>query len=317
MIYRNSILYSLIIIIFFLFVFIESLNSISLSRGLPSDMPENDPATFITPTPEDTSVTIITPVPGEGVIEITEETPIPDITDLTGVTPVPSEVDGNKTPPPAEVSAGSPTPSEAGGEEKTRVQISSDHLSGDDNTKIFKLWGNVTITQEDSVLKSDEATFNTKTKVAVATSNVVFTRPGSRITGDKVTVYYEEKRGYWESNVYIRIDKLEQKEGEPKELEDGPVDMYSDTLEFFWEKPRKAIAIGNVEVHQKDKHAFGDKATYTEKPQTIFVESNVRLERDDGSWMTCDFLTLHVKEETVEAEGNVKGSMFVDEGEIK
>ena len=198
-------------------------------------------------------------------------------------------------------------------EDRVRVQISSDHLSGDDNTKTFDLWGNVNIKQEESLLTSDKAKFNTKTKIGEAWENVVFTRPGTTVTSEKVTVYYEEKRGIWEGNVHWVQEKTVKKNVEEQEyLEDGPVDLYCDTLEFFWEDPKKAIAVGSVKVHQKDKHAFGDRATYTEEPQQLFVENNVRLERDDGSWMTCDFLTLHVKEETVEAEGNVKGSMFVD-----
>jgi lipopolysaccharide export system protein LptA len=239
----------------------------------------------------------------------------------TGLSDMPSP---NSLPPttPASITPApmtSPVPvSDAPDEaEKTRVQLSSDHLSGDDNTKDFQLWGNVKIEQEDSVLTSDNATFNSKSKIAVASNNVKFTRPGSILTGDKVTIYYEEKRGIWEGNVHLVQEKTGEKEGEQQEMKDGPVDLYCDTLEFFWEKPRKAIANSNVKVHQKDKHAYGDKGTYTEKPQTILVEGNVRLEKDDGSWMTCDQLTIHVKEETVEADGHVKGSMLVDQNKLE
>jgi len=236
--------------------------------------------------------------------------PLPTVDPLMAGTPNPTFLP--LTPSP-EVNDDTEEPVQAGNEEKVRVQISSDHLSGDDNTKIFDLWGNVNIEQEDSLLTSDKATFNTKTKVGVAWSNVVFTRPGTTITSEKVTIYYEEKRGIWEGNVHWVQEKTVKENVEEQEaLKDGPVDLYCDSLEFFWEKPRKAIALGNVKVHQKDKHAFGDRATYTEEPQQLLVENNVRLERDDGSWMTCDILIIHVKEETVEAEGNVKGSMFVD-----
>lgn len=214
------------------------------------------------------------------------------------------------TPPPA-----APPPSSGtDGEEKTRVQISSDNLSGDDNKKMFRFWGNVNIQQKDGLLTSDEAVYNSKTKEAYASSNVKFTRPGTVITSDKVTVYYEEKRGIWEGKVHI-VQEKNKKGDQP--IKGGPVNFYCDSLEFFWEKPRKGIAVGKVKVEQSDKHVYCDKATYTEDPQIILMENNVKLERDDGSWMTCDKMTLHVKEETVEGEGNVKGSFVVDQDKLE
>ncbi|OQA18673.1 MAG: LPS-assembly protein LptD [bacterium ADurb.Bin363] len=243
---------------------------------------------------------------------VTTELPsgIPSVTDESPSIPRPF------TPLPKASPVSTPSPvatvssSSKDGEEKTRVQISSDNLSGDDNKKTFRFWGNVNIQQKDAVLISDEATFNSKTNVAVASNNVKFTKPGTTITANKVTVYYDEKRGIWEGSVYIVQDK--DKKGD-KTLKDGPVELYCDSLEFIWEKPREGIAIGNVKVHQKDKHVSCDKATYTEDPQTILMENNVRLEKDDGSWMTCDKMTLHVKEETMEGEGNVKGNFVVNE----
>ena len=45
------------------------------------------------------------------------------------------------------------------------------------------------------------------------------------------------------------------------------------------------------------------------------MENNVKLEKDDGSWLTCNKLTIHIKEETAEAEGNVKGNFMVKKEE--
>ncbi|MEQ8169258.1 MAG: LptA/OstA family protein, partial [Candidatus Eremiobacterota bacterium] len=90
--------------------------------------------------------------------------------------------------PPAPPTA--PPSSVRDDEEKSRVQISSDNLSGDDNKKMFRFWGNVNIRQKDGLLTSDEAVYNSKTKEAYANKNVKFTRPGTTITSDKVTVYY-------------------------------------------------------------------------------------------------------------------------------
>lgn len=221
--------------------------------------------------------------------------------------PSPVALPPASTPPP-------PSSSVSDSEEKSRVQISSDHLSGDDNKKMFRFWGNVNIHQNDGLLTSDEAVYNSKTKEAYASSNVKFTRPGTVITSDKVTVYYEEKRGIWEGNVHI-VQEKNKKGDEP--IKGGPVNLYCDSLEFFWEKPRKGIADGKVKVDQNDKHVSCDKATYTEDPQTIVMENNVKLERDDGSWMTCDKMTLHVKEETVEGDGNVKGDFVVDKNKLE
>ena len=214
--------------------------------------------------------------------------------------------------PPAPPTA--PPSSVRDDEEKSRVQISSDNLSGDDNKKMFRFWGNVNIRQKDGLLTSDEAVYNSKTKEAYANKNVKFTRPGTIITSDKVTVYYEEKRGIWEGNVHI-VQEKNKKGDQP--IKGGPVNLYCDSLEFFWEKPRKGTASGKVRVDQGDKHVSCDKATYTEDPQTILMENNVKLERDDGSWMTCDKMTLHVKEETVEGEGNVKGDFVVDKNKLE
>ncbi len=235
------------------------------------------------------------------------QTPLPLPSVPPSVTPVMPSAPPTALPPP-------PPSSVRDGEAKSRVQISSDHLSGDDNKKMFRFWGNVNIRQQDGLLTSDEAIYNSKTKEAYANKNVKFTRPGTTITSDKVTVYYEEKRGIWEGNVHIVQDK--NKKGD-QPIKGGPVNLYCDSLEFFWEKPRKGIASGKVRVDQSDKHVSCDKATYTEDPQTILMENNVKLERDDGSWMTCDKMTLHVKEETVEGEGNVKGDFVVDKNKLE
>ena len=63
------------------------------------------------------------------------------------------------------------------------------------------------------------------------------------------------------------------------------------------------MARENVEAHQKDRHLYSDSATYTENPQQLILEGNIRLESETGAKFKCDKLTLDIKEEKIMAEG--------------
>ncbi|OQA14663.1 MAG: LPS-assembly protein LptD [bacterium ADurb.Bin363] len=174
------------------------------------------------------------------------------------------------------------------------VKISAENFSGQVTSDEFHIWGNVRLEKEDATLQADDVKFNSKTNIAVATGNVYFTQIGTALSGNSVTVEYKKKKGIWKGNVKLVQSKAPEKGDEKveKTFKGGPVTIIADSLEFTWMEPNKVIAKGKVAAHQKDKHIYGDMATYISYPQNITLQGSVRLTRDDGSSMECAKLVM-------------------------
>jgi len=188
-----------------------------------------------------------------------------------------------------------------------KVTITAEKLRGEEGAKIIHLENKIKIQQGEMTLTAMEGVFYTENKIIMLSGEVTFTRPGSTIKGDKVIVYQDRQFGAWEGHVKFVQQKIPDSNSDNTKvknaLQDGPVTLTCDTLEFYWGKTVKAIAKGNVRAIQKDKSFSSDVVTYTEKPQILILEGNIILGEQKGMTMTCDKLTLYIKEERVQAEG--------------
>ena len=196
------------------------------------------------------------------------------------------------------------------------VKITAQNFSGQADSDVFHIWGNVNVKKEDACIQADDVVYNTKTNIAVASGNVYFTRPGTELSGNKVTVKYKEKTGVWEGYVTLVQSNPPEKGGDrvQKAFKDGPVKMISDVLEFSWSVPGRVVASGLVEAHQKDKTLYADEAIYESPPEIITLQGHVRLQRDDGSFLECGKMVMDLKANKFEAENQgsqVRATVFV------
>jgi lipopolysaccharide export system protein LptA len=188
-----------------------------------------------------------------------------------------------------------------------KVIISADSLWGEENAKIIHLENNIKIEQAGMSLTAQKGIYYTEDKIIEISGNVTFTRPGTKIRGDKVVVYPRREFGAWQGHVEFLQEKNSPAAGNNNKLnkafKDGPVRLLCDTLEFYWGNIAMAVAKGKVQANQKDKYFFSDMVTYTEKPQKLVLEGNIKLGNEKGMKMNCDRLTLYIEEERVHAEG--------------
>ncbi len=67
----------------------------------------------------------------------------------------------------------------------------------------------------------------------------------------------------------------------------------------------------NVRVTLKNKEAVSDKANYQEKTAKIYMSGNVRLKRDDGSWLNAQEVIIDVNTETFTADGQAESVIYL------
>ena len=67
-----------------------------------------------------------------------------------------------------------------------------------------------------------------------------------------------------------------------------------------------------VTVDQKDRHATGKRAVFSDRDQTLVLTENVRIRRDSGDWMEADRAVFHTDTDRFEAFGN-KGNQVLTE----
>lgn len=188
-----------------------------------------------------------------------------------------------------------------------KIIISAGRLWGENDAKIIHLGNGIKIEQAGMALHAQEGVYYTDSKVIEISGNVNFTRPGSKIKGDKVVVYPDRQFGAWKGHVEFLQEKGSSTPGKDKmnkAFKEGSVSLTCDALEFYWgTNNTMAIAKGNVKANQKDKYLYSDVVTYTEKPQKLLLEGNIRLGNEKGINLSCDRLTLYIEEERIHAEG--------------
>lgn len=122
---------------------------------------------------------------------------------------------------------------------------------------------------------------------------------------------------------YIKSDKLILKSKErvftysgSVQVKQGDMTMYCETLDGKYnEKNQLEELIGrtNVLITKGDTvRATGQKAVYTQATDSMVLTENPELTQN-GSVMSADSVTLHLKDNTSNAEGNVRVKMIKEE----
>lgn len=65
-----------------------------------------------------------------------------------------------------------------------------------------------------------------------------------------------------------------------------------------------AVLTGSlVKIDQKDRHATGKRAVYSDHDQTMTLTENVKIRRESGDWITADRAVFHMDSDQFEAFG--------------
>ena len=110
--------------------------------------------------------------------------------------------------------------------------------------------------------------------------------------------------------------------GKDEEQKDRPLESYweekttitCDRLEYYY-REKRAVAAGNVKAVQKRGTAEADSATFLVNDEVLTVAGNVRMTTDKGETFRCDKITISLKDNWLEAEGQVASQFKVTEKE--
>lgn len=190
------------------------------------------------------------------------------------------------------------------------IQMYSKKLDYDEKRKKVRLIGDVKITSQRYVMTAPYAEFFTDKKVGEFQGGVKITGEGSVATGKRMKVFYPDQRAVLSGDVRLVSEKG------PGAAAGSPTVMTGQELEYEWQKGY-GVARGNVRVHQADRRAFADKATYYRDQQMVYLEGNVRVERGDGDWLTGERARMNLATRVIEADGGVTARTLLEENEKK
>lgn len=177
--------------------------------------------------------------------------------------------------------------------------------------------GNVTFTSDDTVLTSDQITYDKQTKVAVSPGKLSITNPECDITGGKGSAYFQKKLGVIEGNVTMLIkpkkSENEQDKDSIKAQMNEPTTIACPKLEYLY-AGKIATASGGVLFKQQKRSVKADKAVYDGKKELLTLTGNpVDGIDEDGQTFKAPSVTISLKkgDEWMEATG-FSGSFKVD-----
>lgn len=149
---------------------------------------------------------------------------------------------------------------------------------GDKSTILMK--GHVEFTHDDTVLTSDEVTYNDDTKIAVSPGKLNINNPECTITGDKGTAYFRKKLGVIDGNV-VMVMKPKKTDNEKTDKDSIHAKMKEETtitcpkLEYQY-KNKIATASGGVHFKQAKRSANAQKAIYDQNKEILVLTGDVK-----------------------------------------
>lgn len=191
------------------------------------------------------------------------------------------------------------------------VNQEADQLEYDDKKKVMHLTGHVKLTQGETILSADEATYYLDTEEAEALGSLTLTRPNGTLTGHHLHLYYREQRALFDRGVtLIHLPGKNSPVHENEIIDKNPVKITGWQLEYRWQE-KVAVAQGNVELIQGDRKAYADHAVYSEPLDRLEMDGHVRLIRPPKDQLECDHLVYVLATNQAFAQGHVRGKFWV------
>lgn len=186
----------------------------------------------------------------------------------------------------------------------------------------------LTVTDEDTVMKAKRASYNEKTRYVMATGSLSLTDPKVELTGDKMEAWLREKRALLSNKVQLLVKPKEENIAPPNTDQEEttlqsarryPVVVTCDQIEYFYRK-KIAYLKGNLKAVQKVKDGktrtlTAQSAEYDQKKEILILKGNVVLEHEDGRFNAPEVI-VSVKEgdEWIQVKGG-SGVVFVEDEE--
>jgi lipopolysaccharide assembly outer membrane protein LptD (OstA) len=243
---------------------------------------------------------------------------------LAGVARAPGAV---AEPPQAQPEA---APSKPAGEKKTHdVYLEhADRMRRDERTGDVTVAGNpVVLKHEEGTFTAREITFNEKTKLGSAAGAPTFKDPETQATGDRLEFDFDKRLAVFTGHVTLVAErkKKSEKPAEESGKEDTqkieayaakPTTITCDRLEYYY-REKRAVAAGHVKAVQERGTAEAERATYLVDDELLVAAGNVRMRTDEDETFRCDKITISLKENWMEAEGQVASHFKVTEEEAE
>jgi len=189
--------------------------------------------------------------------------------------------------------------------EESTVNLSADQVIYDKSTDKMVFTGNVVITQEDIILTALEAEFDVDKKIGQIKGDIKMVQTDITITGDSLEAYLNDKRYIFSEKV-----KLIQERKDEEEKEDNII-WNCNNLEIFTDT-RNLTATENVQILKKDFTITTNKAIYNDKEEKIDLTGKVRIEEENGRWISGDNAVFYIETEKLEVKGNVQSGIKLD-----
>lgn len=174
--------------------------------------------------------------------------------------------------------------------------------------KTVLMQGDVVFTHGDTVIRSDEVTWDEEAKVATSPGKIAITDPEIDISGDKGTGYFKKRLGVVEGSVVMTLKPRDGEEPADGESIRGkltrPTTITCAKLEYAY-RTKVATATGGVVFKQKDRTARADRAVYDHRRELLTLSGNVRGEdeyRQTFSAPGTVIISLKRGDEWMEAE---------------
>jgi len=170
-----------------------------------------------------------------------------------------------------------------------------------------------------TVVTADQMEYFTKTENANLIGNVVVLQKEKKLMGKRAfirgeadgdTITLEENAQVIQLNgnwlVDNKIIKPDDKDEEKKRLLREKLTIDADKI-VLYRATDDLEATGKVKIVQKvggkERVATGDKASYSETKQTAVLTGNVRIQRENGDWLTAQEAIFYTDKENFEAIG--------------
>ncbi|MBA7592718.1 LPS-assembly protein LptD [subsurface metagenome] len=188
---------------------------------------------------------------------------------------------------------------------ETVVNISADNVIYDKSTDKMIFKGSVIITQEDITLTAQEADFDVDKKIGQIKGDIKLIQSDITITGETLEAYLNDKRYIFQEKVILVQERKD------KEEKEDNITWNCNKLEIFTDT-QDLTATGEVKILKKDYTITAEEAIYNDKEQKISLTGKVKIEEEDGRWITGDKAIFYIETERLEVEGNVRSGIKLD-----
>jgi len=189
--------------------------------------------------------------------------------------------------------------------EESVVNIEADNVTYDKSTDKMIFEGNVIVTQEDITLTAQEADFDVDKKIGQIKGDIKLVQSDITITGETLEAFLNDKRYIFQEKVVLIQERKD------KEEKEDNITWNCNNLEIFTDT-QDLTATGEVKILKKDYTITAEEAVYNDEAQKITLTGKVRIEEEDGRWITGDKAVFYIDSERLEAEGNVRSGIKLD-----